>query len=164
MAFDPSLHFILLDVQLWETQLKRGIEYSPAMLDEQLGAQTRKGVQPQKFTNTDEEGNTTQFLRVIVHLGLRALHAAEDEAEAAESLDERVLFELETSFAVIYQIVSEPEPDDFEKFVRLNCVHNAWSFWRQHVFDTLKRASLPVLPVPLYQIGGREMAPVIGDE
>ncbi len=164
MAFDPSRHFVLLDVQLWETQLKRGIEYSPVLHDDQLGAQTRKGVQPQQFTMTDEDGNSTEILRVIVHLGLRGLHAAEDEAEAPDSLDERVLFELETSFAVVYQIVSEPAPEDFERFVRLNCVHNAWSFWRQHVFDTLKRASLPVLPVPLYQIDGREMAAVLSDE
>ncbi|MGM1042043.1 hypothetical protein [Stenotrophomonas sepilia] len=164
MTFDPSQHFTLMDVQLWETHLKRGIEYFPGLHDGQLGAQTRKGVTPQRLEITDDEGNTHDLLRVIVHLGLRGLHAAPEDGDEDESVEQRLLFELETSFAVVYQVISDPAREDFMKFVRLNCVHNAWPFWRQHVFDTLKRASLPVLPIPLFQIGSGEMAALLPDD
>ncbi|MBH1617863.1 protein-export chaperone SecB [Stenotrophomonas maltophilia] len=164
MAFDPSQHFTLMDVQLWEAHLKRGIEYSPGEHDGQLGQQTRKGVTPQRLEITDDEGTNLDLLRVIVRLGLRGLHAASGGEGETETVEERLLFELEASFAVIYLVKSYPADDDFMKFVRLNCVHNAWPFWRQHVFDTLKRASLPVLPIPLFQIASGEMAALVPDD
>lgn len=164
MAFDPSAHFSLLDVQLWETKLKRGIEYSPALHEGQLGAQTRKAVVPQRLEVEDYEGVSHEMLRVIVHLGLRGLHVSPEAEQGDESEVDRVLFELETSFAVVYHIKSEPSDDDLMDFVRLNCVHNAWPFWRQHVFDTLKRASLPVLPIPFFQMGKADETVVLDDE
>lgn len=163
--FNATEYFDLLDVQLWETHLKRGIEYSPGLHDEKLGIQSRKGVEFRRFLVADpasgDAERTLEFLRVIVHLGLRGLHAVEDEDGDLGSVEDRLLFEIEASFAVIYQFKKEPEAKDLDKFVRLNCVHNAWPFWRQHVFDTLKRASLPVPPVPLFQSSDQDLAVVL---
>ncbi len=84
------------------------------------------------------------FLRTLVNLGLRSVISAVDEQP------EIVLFTLEATFAVEYIVEKEPQPKDFQEFLEFNCVHNAWPFWRQHVFDTLKRASLPVPIIPLF--------------
>lgn len=38
---------------------------------------------------------------------------------------------------------------EVEEFASFNSVHNAWPFWRQHVFQTINNAHLPSLDIPL---------------
>jgi len=63
---------------------------------------------------------------------------------------EVALYTLEATYAVDYIVISAPEREDLNRFIEFNCPHNAWPFWRQHVYDTLKRASLPVPAIPLF--------------
>lgn len=163
MNFDVGAHFTLVDVQLWETKLERGVEYVPVIHDGHIGIQTRMGVAPQRLEYVDPEGESHSALRAIVHLGLRGFSTLQD-SEGGDSIEERLLFELETSFAVVYSIQKEPDPQDLVLFVKCNCVHNAWPFWRQHVFDTLKRASLPLVPIPFFQIGRSEEVAILDED
>lgn len=137
--------FFLNDIFTWDSSLRRDREFrwgdhSP----ESMVTQTFRVVEPQ-VTEVEVQGEeeTQVMLRALVRLGIRCLHK-EDE-EGAEPI-----FTLEATFCADYFILSTPSEETFKKFVDFNCIHNVWPFWRQHVFDTLKRASLPVPSVPLY--------------
>jgi len=87
---------------------------------------------------------TTDLLRVLVTLGIRVVFAEQERGEAAP------LHTIEATFAVEYIVLKEFSEKQFKNFCDFNCVHNVWPFWRQHVYDTLKKASLPVVAVPFY--------------
>lgn len=88
------------------------------------------------------------MLRVYVDLGIRSVCREADVEEA--------LYTLDAVFAVDYYVLATPTKEQFDAFVSFNSVHNVWQFWRQHVYDTLKRASLPVPAVPLFSGAGNK--------
>lgn len=138
-------YFFLNDISLWETSLKRDREF-------RWGEHTTAGCTTQAYRTVEPEvveaevegdDEPKTVLRALVKLGVRVLQK-EDE----EGIDP--LFTLEATFCADYFVLTAPPQEVFDKFVEFNCIHNVWPFWRQHVFDTLKRASLPVPSVPLY--------------
>jgi hypothetical protein len=160
LVFDPTQFFALQDIALWTTSLSRDADYETAVHLGKCSVQTRHDVEP-RLLNVVMEGeeDAKALLRVLVSFGIRAVHAAgagdrdaedaQDNAEGAQERKEQVLYTLEACFAVDYEVLQAPEESDFFKFLERNCVHQAWPFWRAHVYDTLKRASLPVPVVPL---------------
>ncbi|QDS15804.1 hypothetical protein [Xanthomonas arboricola] len=142
---DITKCFSLHDIALWTTSLSRGVEYDSAIHKGMSAVQTFRSVEPQMF-NIELEGDDEQhlMLRALVTLGIRSVYKADERA------DEEILYTLEATFGVEYLIIKLPSSDQFAEFLDFNCVHNAWSFWRQHVFDTFKRASLPVPAVPFF--------------
>ena len=94
----------------------------------------------------DEGEGAYPMLRVLVTHGIRIVFGEVDDDD-----DYVVLHALESTFALDFHVVSDTAPSQtqFESFVQRNCEHISWPFWRQNVFDTFKRASLPVPVVPL---------------
>jgi hypothetical protein len=150
--WDPREHFQLQDIALWECKLERFLDYQPGIHHEDhIRVQTRRTVGADMLEAVDAKGERAEYLRALVTLATRAVLAPiEAEAPSQSSSDHPVLFEVEATFAVVYQVTHQPTEEQLDAFVSFNCVHNAWPFWRQHVYDTLKRASLPVLTVPLF--------------
>jgi hypothetical protein len=145
--FDPIQHFSLNDISLWATSLTREEDYDPAKHKGKCLAQTFQNVEPLLY-NVKVEGDEEEalLLRVFVELGVRSVfREVEDLAEG-----EVVVFTLEATFAADYFVIRPPAAEGFNEFVNFNCVHNVWPFWRQHVHDTLRRAALPILVVPLF--------------
>lgn len=89
------------------------------------------------------EGTTHQILQIIVSLGTRAVADTDDE-------DPSVYVLVEADFLVEYEVTGSPDKDALAAFANYNAVHNVWPFWRHHVFDTVHRARLPHLEVPLF--------------
>ena len=144
-AFVPSDFFSLQDIFLWEMVLRRQGDHQSHLDVEKSTLQTRRSVTPLTFKASIEGiENEADLLRALVKFGLRSI------AAPMQDRPEIVHFELEATFAVDYLVLRAPSSDDFAGFVEQNCVHNAWPFWRQHVYDTLKRASLPVPSIPLF--------------
>lgn len=143
-AFQPTDYFVLQDICLWGTSLKRDSEYLPDVHDGKCAVQTMRSFDADQYKVSFENGEEGDLLRVLVTLGLRTVTKPEDETP------ETVLNSLEATFAVEYLVLKQPSEDELKEFVEFNCLHNAWPFWRQHVYDTLKRASLPVPLVPLF--------------
>lgn len=142
-VFDHARHFSLQDIALWSTHFRRDEDYQPELHAGKVSIQTMKGIKPELFKAiTDDE--ESDLLRVLVSLGIRSV--AKESDDGAET----VLYTLEATFAVEYLLLEAPTPEEFSRFVDFNCLHNAWPFWRQHVYDTLKRASLPVPAIPLF--------------
>lgn len=148
--FAPADYFILNDIVLWQTSFSREEEYEPSKHSGKCVNQAFQSVRPEFYevvtvdrAGRGDEEETSTMMRVLVTLGVRAV--CKDEPE-----EEKVLHKLETTFAVEYFLIQPPEMDDLKDFVNFNCVHNAWPFWRQNVFDTFKKASLPVPSVPFF--------------
>ncbi|MNM24913.1 hypothetical protein D3C81_353530 [compost metagenome] len=141
--FDPTTHFKLNDICLWTTSLTRSDVEQEEQKVGRATIQTFQKTSPNIFEVETEGGEKANLLRVLVSMGLRAVDRDGEQ-------DQQILYTLEATFAVDYLIIEAPEVADFVAFVDFNCMHNAWPFWRQHVFDTLKRASLPVVQVPFF--------------
>lgn len=146
--FDPTEYFALHDIVLWTTSLRREGEYQPALHEGKIEIQSMRSVVPEAWSALMEgEEQEVDLIRVLVSLGIRSVVKQGDEAP-------EVLHSLEATYAVEYIVLTPPSDDDFKKFLTYNCPHQAWPFWRQHVYDTFKRASLPVPVVPLMSARG----------
>lgn len=148
-AFDVTKYFALHDIVLWTTSLRRERDFQPELHQGKCATQSMRSVRPEFISalleGDDEERN---MLRALVTLGVREVFRDEEADE------EIVLHSLEATFAVDYFLAEVlPSQKDFNGFVEFNCVHNVWPFWRQHVYDTFKRASLPVPIIPLFMGG-----------
>ncbi len=136
--------FYLNDISLWETSLRRDREYrwGEHTLDK-CHTQTFRIVEPEILeVEVEGEKQKQTMLRALVRLGVRMVPTEKENSDP--------IFTLETTFCADYFVLTPPTEDAFQEFVDFNCIHNVWPFWRQHVFDTLKTASLPVPSVPLF--------------
>ena len=130
----------LTDITLYGSKFERG-EYSGTE-----GVQEeKKGTHYNKSTIEIEDGEQ-ENLEVLVLFGIRVVPPdTDDEAE-----DPPFSFLIEAEYIVEYQIIDELSEDAIKAFAEFNAVHNAWPFWRQHVYDIVQKAHLPKLDVPLF--------------
>lgn len=142
----PQDYLQINDIYLWSTSLERESEYHEVLHRGRTTIQSRQDVQVEMLEAEGEgEGDeSTDLLRVLVTLGIRVVFAEQDGGEPAP------LHTIEATFAVEYIVLKEFSEKQFKNFCDFNCVHNVWPFWRQHVYETLKKASLPVVAVPFY--------------
>lgn len=138
---DAPASLKLRDIQLFEATFKRP-EKSP--VDEQPAAR-QEGMRGVEYvvgeaTLGGEERKVVQF---FVRLGTRVVKDVEDE-------NPPVYFVIEATFLIEYEMVAPLEDGALKTFADFNAVHNAWPFWRQHVYDVVQRARLPHLDVPLF--------------
>lgn len=134
----------LSDIILYEARFGRAEQPSSGNMTQGF-QQHKRGV---KYTVVEPDGGeSARQLHILVMLGTRVTAGTEDEP------DPPILFFIEADFVVIYDIVGELEDDGMKAFAELNAVHNAWPFWRQHVFDIVQRARLPQLDIPLFSGG-----------
>lgn len=147
VAWDPTSCLSIQDISLWESSLVRHSEFQQAVHEKKVVMQGMKEIEAQHLSVVDVDGESFDILRAIVKLGLRAVVPHEDSSDPAAV---EILHELTASFAVHYRVMQTPPDEELQGFFQFNSVHNVWPFWRQHVYDTLKRASLPVVEVPFF--------------
>lgn len=129
----------ILDVILARSTFTRPMEETAAAT--QGWQEHKRGVQYGIADAAEGEGKE---LQVLVQLGTRVLFSDEPNGDGA------VQFEIEADFLVRYQMTGELDESALDVFANFNAVHNAWPFWRQHVFDIVQRGRLPHLDVPLF--------------
>lgn len=150
-AWDPVASLKIQDIALWESSFKRYLEYQPGLHQGNITVLTRRDSRAELLEVEDVAGGKSDVLRALITLGTRGVVLPPGYEPGTElDEDESVLFEVEATFAVSYEVVVEPNEEQLSEFVRFNCAHNVWPFWRQHVYDTLKRASLPLVAVPFF--------------
>ena len=148
--FEPSAYFRIQDICLWSDRFSRHVEYQPGLHEKAMIVQARRSKTVEVLEIKDAHDNSFEILRVLVHLGMRAVVGDPEGEDPGEVPEDQILHEIEATFAVNYHIIAKPPAEFVEEFAAFNCVHNAWPFWRQHVFDVLKRASLPLVEVPFF--------------
>ena len=109
--------------------------------------QTKRGVRFE-IGEIKEPGNSTTVLRVFVELGTRIADAQGENPS--------VYIEIEAEFCAEYAMLADLREDVLKAFAQFNAVHNIWPFWRQHVFDTVQRARLSHIDVPLFSGSGSD--------
>lgn len=150
-VWDPAKHLQIQDIALWETELKRFVEYQPGIHDENISVLSRRQVRVDLLEASDHSGHSADLLRALVTIGIRAMHVSPDAIDEVDpDDDDRAVYELEATFAATYLVLDMPSDDDVSEFANWNSVHNVWPFWRQHVYDTLKKASLPLISIPFF--------------
>jgi len=68
---------------------------------------------------------------------------------------DKLVMKIEASFCTSYFVKSLPDDsliDDFEYFMTINPISNAWPYWREFVQNMSARMGFPVLTVPLLEI------------
>ena len=146
MAKDEALNFPedflqLENIYLWDSKLERHMEYQPGLHNGHITVQSRRGFDAEILDAEAADGEKADLFRVKVELGLRAILVMEGEEP---------LHTIEATFAVEYRITNPLQHDKMPEFIEFNCAHNVWPFWREHVFSTLRSASLPRLNVPFF--------------
>ncbi|HEY4212202.1 MAG TPA: hypothetical protein VGM84_12020 [Steroidobacteraceae bacterium] len=138
----------LRDVMLNECNFRRPT--APPESDKiQVQQLTKRNVTYVLGSADTEDRGPIRLLQVFVALGIRVADAADD------GNDLTVYFQIEADFMVEYEVTSELSEAAIKAFADVNSVHNVWPFWRQHVFDTVTRARMPHLNVPLFGGGVR---------
>lgn len=164
-AFDPTKCLKLQDIALWDSHLVRFVAYPTLDQGQRIGYQSMRGVRVDLAGMLGDDGEEIDILKVFVSLGIRCVvsrEASNDEVPEEESradrnddendsdVEEIVLYALEATFSVDYEILETMPEEQVSSFANFNSVHNVWPFWRQHVYETLKKASLPVPEVPFF--------------
>lgn len=155
--WDPSESLSLQDIALWDSTFKRVVEYQDGLHSKLLTAQSKRGVTVEMLDVEDASGRKSEVLRVLVHLGVRATFsdsAKHPEAQAGTDEDSEASFSIlhyvEATFSASYLVKQELTQRQISEFATFNAVHNVWPFWREHVYSTLKNASLPLIEVPFF--------------
>lgn len=127
----------LIDVILYESRFSRPNDI-PAD-KEQFNQMVKRVV----AYSVDTMGKQ-QLLTIKVDLGVQIVDAENEEDNAD------VYIEIEADFIIQYGLEGELSDECLNAFSEFNGVHNAWPFWRQHVFDIAQRGQLPAIEIPLF--------------
>lgn len=150
MSLDPIESFKVSNVRLSASQLQTAERIESIEITKKTSlVQARRWV-THYFSTYELEGNSGEFLLAQVHLGLRVVaRTAQDDGEGS-SHDLQVLCAIEATITVEFEVLKrEFDEAELQDFLDRNAVHIAWPFWREHVFSTLRAASLPMVEVPL---------------
>lgn len=132
----------LRDIKLFESNFNRPVQIfdaeHPAARQERM-----RGVQYVLGDVQLEDGELHKVVQFLVHFGTRVVA----DVEGSEPL---VYFQIEAKFLVEYEITGQLDEDKIKAFADYNAVHNAWPFWRQHVYDIVQRSRLPHMDIPLF--------------
>jgi preprotein translocase subunit SecB len=135
----------ILDVRLHGARFRQPVSMDTLESPADLQPQSKASILATNL-DLDENGSKHRAMQVIIGLGVRVVNSKKPTT---------IYFEIEADFIVLYHIKGEVTEAALKAFAETNSTHNVWPFWRQHVYDTLQRARLPQVEVPLYSIGTR---------
>ena len=136
----------LLDIVLHESSLNRDKDIDPLLYPQNLTQESMLGIVTNALSYKDDEknGEEEKIFRVYASFGIRVVDPNNDKKSK-----KKVYFRIEATYRLDYQILKELTKNEVMEFARFNSVHNAWPFWRQHVYQFVNIAHLPYLDVPL---------------
>lgn len=135
----------LRDIVLHTSSLERMGELDPLLYPASVRKESEVKVSVEKVSFVDDENGTIPILRAYVQLVVRGF---EEDHKGAET---QALFAIRGEYRVDYLEAEELTETELEVFTEFNSVHNVWPFWRQHVYETVSKASLPRITIPLFR-------------
>jgi hypothetical protein len=153
----------VVDVSLWNSSF---VQYRDHLEFLSLRPEARRVVRrcESYVLGNSINGHEKPMLRVFCEFGIRAfgdevnpkseptpsdvVQGRAADASAAETDD--LVFHIEATLVVLFELRRDFEKKDMDLFFVNCCTHMAWPFWRQHVFDVVKRANLPDVPIPIF--------------
>ena len=135
----------LLTIVLHESTFTRNAEFDPVEYPSKISQQSLVTIKSEMVT-VENEGIATDMLRAYVKFGVRAVSPKESD----DGPD--VFYTIEATYRVDYTIMKKISKKEGAEFSNYNIVHNAWPFWRQHVFQTVREGDLVPLEIGLYSL------------
>lgn len=135
----------LRDIVLHASSLEKNDDIEPLLYPTRIRQESEIKVSVDKVSFVDTEDNTIPILRANVQLVVRGFDKDENEDGTP------VLFTIRGTYRVDYQEAKELTAQELDAFTKFNSVHNVWPFWRQHVYETVSKASLPRITIPLFR-------------
>ena len=125
--------------------LERMGDIDPLLYPTRIRRESEVKVSVDKVSFVDDEDGTIRILRAYVQLVVRGFDQDEKGAET------EALFAIRGEYRVDYMEEKELTESELDAFTEINSVHNVWPFWRQHVYETVSRASLPRISIPFFR-------------
>lgn len=136
----------LKNIVLNNSKLLRNDNIDPLMYPKKMQQQNMYSVYAEEITYESDDGSLDIF-RVYVNFGARAVELNDDMDSEID--DPKILYNIEASYRLDYELLQSLSKEEANEFSKFNSVHNAWPFWREHVYTTLRSADLPMLNIPL---------------
>ena len=135
----------LRDIALHTSSLERDDCIDPLLYPVDVRQESEVKVSVDKVSFVDDEEGTIHILRAYVQLAMFGI----DEDEQSE--DKKALFTIRGEYRVDYLEIKELTETELDAFTQFNSVHNVWPFWRQQVYETISKASLPRITIPFFR-------------
>lgn len=135
----------LRDIALHTSSLERDDSIDPLLYPIDVRHKSEVKVSVDKVSFVDDEEGTIRILRAYVQLVVFGVY--EDD----RSEDEKALFTIRGEYRVDYLEVKELTEIELDAFTQFNSVHNVWPFWRQHIYETISKTSLPRITIPFFR-------------
>lgn len=129
----------LVDVVLFDGHFSRYSDFP-----ETVGASYRQLWKRGVFCRRDDDAASGKEFLVKAELGVRLC-----DPNTPESDDPECYASIEAAFVAMYTLKEDIDFECLKAFAEINGIHNIWPFWRQFVFDTVQKAKLPHISVPL---------------
>ena len=135
----------LRDIVLHASSLERNDDIDPLLYPTRIRQESEVRVSVDRVSFVDDDDGTIRILRANVQFVVNGY----DKDENAEGT--RDLFSIRGAFRVDYLETKDLTEKELDAFTQFNSVHNVWPFWRQHVYETVSKASLPRISIPLFR-------------
>ena len=135
----------LRDIVLHTSSLERDDGIDPLLYPAAIRQKSEIKVSVDKVSFEDDEDDTIRILRAYVQLVVFGFDE-DDEHEETQAL-----FTIRAEYRVDYLEARKLTESELDAFTQFNSVHNVWPFWRQHVYETVSKASLPQITIPFFR-------------
>ena len=135
----------LRDIVLHTSSLERDDSIDPLLYPTTIRKKSEVKVSVDKVSFVDDEDDAIRILRAYVQLVVFGFDG-DEEGEETEAL-----FTIRAEYRVDYLEAKELTESELDAFTQFNSVHNVWPFWRQHVYETVSKASLPRITIPFFR-------------
>jgi len=138
----------LRDIVLDTSSLVRNQDIDPLLYPFKIEKESSLHVDAEELGFIDEKNEEIKVLRIYINFGLNGFKR--EKQEESEDIVTN-LFTINAVFRVDYNITKDLSDDEIKEFSGFNAVHNAWPFWRQHVYYLMNNAKLPNVVIPFFR-------------
>lgn len=135
----------LRDIVLHASSLERDDSVDPLLYPTHIRQESNVKVSIDRISFVDNKDGTICILRANVKLVVRGFDEDENDAKT------QALFTIRGIYRVDYLEEKKLTEKELDAFTQFNSVHNVWPFWRQHVYETVSKASLPRITIPFFR-------------
>ena len=135
----------LRDIVLHTSSLDRNQDVEPLLYPTRIREKSAVDVTVDRVGLADSEDDEANILRAYVQFLLTALSKDDDGRKNLE------IFTIKVVYRVDYLEQNKLTQIELDAFTQFNSIHNVWPFWRQHVYETISKADLPRITIPLFR-------------
>lgn len=139
----------LRDIALDSSSLSRNKDIDPLIFPYRVAKKiSLPVVKAEVLSFTNESDEEIRILRTNIDFSIKGFRDSRQDLGDEQSVE---LFDICARYRVDYTMLKELTDDEIKEFSVFNAVHNAWPFWRQHVYYLVSNAKLPNVVIPFFR-------------